>query len=342
MDSPIKLAVVGCGAISELAHLPAMAAVREGEVRVLVDSNRSRAEALARKAGIPNVCERVDDIVGKVDAAIVALPPHLHSGVSIELLRRGIHVLVEKPMALTTAQCDEMIRAAQDGKSVLSVGHMRRFEESAGFAKAILQSGMLGEIESFDIRDGFVFGWPITSESFFRRDLSGGGVLFEFGVHALDCLLWWLGDVATLEYFDDSYGGVEADCEVHLTMKNGVRGIVEMSRTRNLRNTAVFEGKNATLEVSLHGPKARLRTKGLLKAIDGDIRSETMPVAGLAPNLIPFVAQLRDWLGAIRNGTEPLVSGVQGRRCIALAEACYRQRKLLDLPWMKPVAEVAR
>ena len=68
-------------------------------------------------------------------------------------------------------------------------------------------------------------------------------------MHALDLVLWWLGDHEGVDYYDDAVGGVEANCELHLKMKSGVSGLIEVSRTRGLRNTCVISGEHGALEV---------------------------------------------------------------------------------------------
>src|SRR5262249_52888377 len=114
----------------------------------------------------------------------------------------------------------------------------------------------------FHVQDGYVFNWPLASDFSFRRELAGGGVLMDTGVHTLDQLLWWLGDVNSFEYYDDNYGGVEAECELHLTFKSGVEGIVELSRMRNLPNMAIIRGERAELEVGLWRNSLVLRFRG--------------------------------------------------------------------------------
>jgi len=348
--APIKLAIIGCGAVTELSHLPAAAKVWNLQVTVLVDKNRSRAEALGRQYGVPHVAEDYTQVWDKVDAAIVALPHCLHAPVSIDLLAHGVHVLVEKPMALSGAECDAIIQAAEQGRTVLAVGLMRRFQRSAQFTKAILDTDWLGHIESFDVQEGFVYNWPVASDFFFRKEAAGGGVLIDTGAHTLDTLLWWLGDSASLEYFDDNYGGVEADCELRLVMKCGATGIVKLSRTHNLRGTAIIRGTRATLEVSLHSNQVKLRPTGMAFDVVGHVLPD-WPQAQREQSYVDLIsAQLTDWLNAIRSGHSPAVPGVEGRRSVELIEACYAQRKPLVLPWMAPgmmrssaaIGEVAR
>src|SRR5262245_15091863 len=112
-DRPLSLAVVGCGAIAEFAHLPAAAGLDGLRVTALVDRDLGRAEALARRHGVPQAAAEPAQLDARPDAALVALPHHLHGPVSREFLRQGVHVLVEKPMALRLAECDAMIEAAE-------------------------------------------------------------------------------------------------------------------------------------------------------------------------------------------------------------------------------------
>ena len=327
----MKIAIIGCGAVTEKNYLPALQQIDEIQITFLVDKNYSRAMMLASQYNIPHVSDNYIDIIGKVDAAIVALPHSLHAPVSIALLRQGIHVLVEKPMALNQEECNAMISAAKEGKSILAVGLIRRFLHSAQWVKAILNIGLLGKIEMFDFREGNVYNWPATSDSFFRKELAGGGVLIDTGSHTLDLLLWWLGDVEEYEYYDDNYGGVETDCKLHLILKSGVKGVVELSRTRNLRNTAIIQGSNGKIEVSLRNNHIIAEPKNILDYEVNGLKGNNMPEQSI---IDLFVAQLKDWFNAIKTKNQPFVSGQEGSRAIALIEACYRSRKLLSLPWI--------
>jgi len=332
--SKVRLAVVGCGAVAQIHHLPAIAASERVEAAVLVDADEKRARALAERFGVPEVATDISALPGKVEAAVVALPNSLHAPVSIELLRRGVHVLVEKPMAMSVRECDEMIDAARAGRAVLAVGLDFRFFDASLFVRNLLPDGLLGEIRRFDLRQGVVPRWPFATDFLLKKEMAGGGVLADFGVHVLDLLLWWLGDLDVAEYRDDAVGGVESDCEMVLAKAGSpeVRGTVEISRTRNLRNTCVFEGERATLEAGIwdSDPTIRLSIAGSEVALSGHARRE----AGAGLNFGDvFVRQIDDFARAIRLRREPLVSGTEGRRSQALIEACYERRQPLVHPW---------
>jgi predicted dehydrogenase len=345
--SKVRLAVVGCGAVTSIHHLPAIAASRRAEAVLLVDSDRRRAEALARRYGVSEVATDARAVVGKAEGAIVALPNHLHAPVSIDLLSRGVHVLVEKPMAMSVAEADAMIQAAATWSSRLAVGLEFRHFPGALFVRNLLRDGLLGPIRRFDLRQGVVPRWPFATDFLLRKEMAGGGVLADFGVHVLDLLLWWLGEWAEVDYRDDAAGGIESDCEMELTMRSGCRGAVEVSRTRNLRNTCLLEGERATLEVGVWDPDPRIRlTVGDREvALEGRGRRAEggAAIGDQAPTMAgAFVRQVDDFAAAIRDGREPYVTGAEGRRSLALIEACYARRRPLVFPWSIAPREVPR
>jgi predicted dehydrogenase len=329
--APIRLAVIGGGKVSERFHLPVAHASDRFDLRVLVDRDLPRARSLAQTYGIPVVTDRIDELPGQVDAAIVATPHHLHASIATALLDQGVHVLVEKPMALDVTGCDAMIASAEAHDVVLAVGLLRRFYPSSRFVRELVAEGVLGNMVGVDAREGAIFNWQVASDATFRREM-GGGVLTDIGTHVLDLLLWWLGEPDRVSYSDDAMGGVEADAELEATFPGGVTGIVELSRTRVLRNTITLQAAQGRIEV---GP-----------AFDSELRLALTGRARLAGRVDDrdrasrledvFAVQLADFAGAIDDGRPPFVPGLEGRRSIALLETCRQVRRPLDLPWVKP------
>jgi predicted dehydrogenase len=222
------------------------------------------------------------------------------------------------------------------------VGLEFRFFDSTETVRELLAGELVGPLSGFDLRQGVVPRWPFASDFVLRKETAGGGVLADYGVHVLDLLLCWLGEWREVEYRDDSQGGVEADAELELVFASGLRGTVEVSRTRNLRNTCRFVGARGELEVGVWDPDpevtlrladgARAGAAGGEVALAGHARRGGRALAFQDA----FRRQLEDFAGAIREGREPRVAGREGRRSIALVEACYRRRQPLVLPWDEP------
>lgn len=322
----IRLGIVGCGAVTQRFHLPSAIGIEGCSVTVLVDSDRSRAEQLAAEYKIPNISTDFRDVPRYADAAIVAVPHHLHAPIGEYLLSNGCHVLMEKPLALTDAECQRLVTSADQKGVVLTVGLLRRYFRAYQIVKKLMEANTLGKIKSFDIREGNVYNWPVTSDFMFRAGESGGGVLIDNGAHTLDFVLWCLGDVASVEYFDDNLGGMEAECILHLQMKSGARGVVELSRLRNLRNTAIISGEKGEIELHLRMDEIFFRPgseQSYASVEDLPRLTHTMPRKWADC----FPAQIESWFDAISGKTPNFIPGEEGRRSVALIETCYQQRQ---------------
>jgi predicted dehydrogenase len=327
-----RIGIIGCGAVTEQLHMPALVARRDCLVTALVDRDPRRTAALARLAPDARCGTAVADVIDDFDAAIVALPHHLHASISIELLRAGKKVLVEKPMALTTGECDVMVAAAGADRTALTVGQMRRFLPAVDFARRLIHAGALGEITSVDVRDGVVFDWPVESDFQFRKDRAGGGVLMDTGAHTLDMIIGWFGEPAPRAYQDDAPGGVEADCVAELALASGAPCRVELSRTRTLRNSAIVSGTRGSIEVMFYANRLTATLAGSVAVpFDCVPQPSALPHADIWRHMFDF--QLDNWLGAISEGRSAAVPGVEGRKVVRLIESLYGMRQPLDLPW---------
>lgn len=322
----IRLGIVGCGAVTQRYHLPSAMQIDGCSVTILVDSDRSRAEQLAAKYNVPTVSTDFRELPRYADAAIVAVPHRLHVSIGEHLLSAGCHVLMEKPLALTDAECHRLITIAKKKKVILTVGLLRRYFRAYQIAKKLIEANTLGEIKSFDIREGNIYNWPVASEFMFRADESGGGVLVDNGAHTLDFVLWCLGDIASVEYYDDNLGGVEAECILHLQMKSGAKGVVELSRLRNLRNTAIISGENGEIEVHLRADKILFRpgSEQSYQTFE-KLPRLTHTMARKWPECFP--TQLEWWLNAISGKSPNFITGEEGRKSVALIETCYQHRR---------------
>jgi predicted dehydrogenase len=348
----VRIALIGCGAVSELLYAPALqAATHEGlaVVEAVIDPNGERravlAAALEGTRAFSDLHE-MDRAGVTPDLAIVAAPHRYHADLAVKCLENSVAVLCEKPMAITTAECDRMITAARRADRVLAIGHFRRFFPSCQVMKAILSSGLLGPVVSFRFLEGEAYSWPARSASFFDPDAAGGGVLIDAGSHTLDLLLWWLGDVAEVEYEDDAMGGVEANCVLRLTTGSGATGIVQLSRDWPLPNRYVIEcakgwlackyGAVDRLEWGFHNSPYGMET--LIWPMAGTDQARLHVLEGAIPGFRDcFVNQLRDVLAAVVTGGPVLVPGIEARRTVQLIETCYRNRRLLDMPWLAPL-----
>jgi predicted dehydrogenase len=326
----IRFGIIGCGAITEIAYLPYFKGNNSSKLTCLVDRDESRALSLAQGLDLNYVGKGVEPIYKYTDAVVVAVPNHLHFPIANECLKAGKHVLCEKPLAITSEQCSELLSRAKEVNVKLAVAHVRRFYQVTKIIKRIVDSRELGDLRSFDFEEGAVFSWPTVSGFIFDKAKAGGGVLMDIGVHILDLLLWWHPyEVVSLDYQDDNLGGMEAFAKLQMVFSTGVVGRVTISRLSVLRNRyrLVFEDGvvewnplqwDPLLPKKILVIKFSRREKRFIRT------KKESPVSGL----------LADFVAAVQHDKSPLVAGDDGFKAIQLIDECYRSRKLLPLEWL--------
>jgi len=328
MPDRLRLGLVGVGPVVERYHLRAVRAVPEVHPAVAVDINEERARQFAQRQGFPFSTTRLQDLFGKVDLAIVALPNGLHASVTCELLSNGIHVLCEKPMARNVPECRAMIEAARRGGAQLCIGHNRRFRNNVSLAKRLMEKGILGEVTRIEAEEGSTADWP-RSPAYFDPVQAGGGALIDVGIHSIDLIRWLVGEFQEIEYRGDGTATtVESEAELSFRMANGAEGRLLASRMRDLQQHIRITGSEGYLDIGLWSDNLRMRSnKG--KAF------EQMPyldayVSRRPPQDASFVLQLSNLVNAIRGEEKVLVDGIEGMAAVKVVTRAYGQRGPLD------------
>lgn len=325
----LRLGIVGCGQIVRQLHLPAIALVPAIQVAVLIDRDIDLAQDLAAKFDLQVAISNDIALCQQVDAALIALPHALHAPIATTLLNKGLHVLVEKPMATSVQEAQAMIEAAQQADVVLAVGLMRHFYSNMRFVKRALDSDMFGAVKRVWAEESVPFDRIQAPAFYVDRNTPGSGVLADTGAHSLDLLLWWFGDVSQVSYWDDNRGGVEANCRLELEFESGVSGIVELSRMRRLRNIVRIETDQVMLEVpTLEQQHLRLFDPQQQMWADIDL-AEEQPSLSSDPWVDYFARQWQDFAEAVLQRRDPAVPGEQGARTIELIERCRSSRQPL-------------
>jgi len=273
------------------------------------------------------------EILDEVDALILALPHHLHAEIGEEVLKSGKHVFMEKPLANSVAECERLARAEQSSEATLVVGQVRRFMVAYQTMKEWLDSEIIGEVIGFEMEEGGIYNWPIASDFFFDPKMSGGGVLMDTGAHVLDALLWWMGDLEVVEYWDDNHEGVEADCFLRLKTESGVEGTVTLSRIRQLKNSCVIKGARADMEVSLLSNQVKFIPRSANSVLCGEFFSERENEKN-QPTIELFKKQITEWLKHIQGEPASVVGAAEAGKTVGLIEQAYAMRQQAhEEPW---------
>ncbi|AQS56393.1 Gfo/Idh/MocA family protein [Novibacillus thermophilus] len=204
----LRMGLVGAGRIATARHIPAyMTLPQKVDVTAICDIHVQRAEEVARAYSIPRVFEDYRDMLNEVDAVTICTPNTFHADIAIAALKANVHVLSEKPMALTTKECASMIAAAKQTKKILSIGYHYRFMKQSQAAKKLMMHGEIGHplvVRVQALRRRKVPGWGV----FTQKELQGGGSLIDYGCHLLDLALWLIGHPQPLEIMGSTYNAL--------------------------------------------------------------------------------------------------------------------------------------
>ena len=188
----LRVGIVGGGAITQVAHLPVLKKLKSIEVLAICDSDLPKARALADRFGVKDAVDDIEDLlrIGDLEAVVICSPNHLHESHILATLSANLHVLVEKPLTMSAASTQRIVRASEKRDRIVMVGMNHRYRPDVQIVRSFVQSGELGRIES--VRGSWHVFRPSRNQLGWRqrRDQSGGGAMLDLGLSILDLGLW--------------------------------------------------------------------------------------------------------------------------------------------------------
>ncbi len=324
MKDGVRIAVVGTGAIAQLTHIPVLSKLRGASLVALCDNDGAKARALADRFDVPDVFTDFEELLDndELDAVVIATPNHLHEPHVLSALRKKLHVLCERPLALTPRGIERCIAAAQRADRVLAVGNNHRFRSDVQALDQFIRNGELGQVTS--IRAGSLQirrnadGWRN------RRAESGGGVFLEQGFPLLDLALWLADQPSPVRVTSNmrrgrGAGAVEDAMQVFLECEDGLVVIMDISWA--------YVGSEERWWFEVHAARgsARLAPLRVTKELNG--RAVDVSPSGAAGRESPFLqsyrAEIAHFLAVIRGEVayEPPAEQVLVQRIV---DAVYR------------------
>jgi len=249
---PVRVAVIGCGEVTRAKHLPALAEVPGVSVVALCDLDSRRASEAAAQFGVARHCTDAGEVFAMqdIEAVGVCTDPESHANLAVAAMQAGKHVLVEKPLALTTVDCVRMIAAAKTAGVIAMTGHHMRFHRLIREARQRIREGILGPIESVRM----VWHSPRTDlgipawKTLRRR---GGGAVVEIAVHHFDLLRFLLGAEVEQIYAINRDGVREDEAAVVVArMANRTLVAAEFSERSPHEIEIVVSGRDRLLRVN--------------------------------------------------------------------------------------------
>ena len=199
MEKKMKVAVIGCGTIANGQHIPAYLNNPKVEIKYFCDIIPERAEEAVKKYGCGTAVTDYHTVLEdeEIVAVSVCTPNLMHKQISVEALRAGKNVLCEKPAARSYEEALEMQQAQHETGKVLNIGVVNRFNTNVNKLKELIDQGELGEVYQVYVSFRSHRAIPGLGGAFTTKEIAGGGVLIDWGVHLLDIVMYCCGDPVT-------------------------------------------------------------------------------------------------------------------------------------------------
>jgi len=330
--------IVGCGLISKF-HAKAIGDVRDAKLVACYDVVKGAAEKLAQEFG----CRAYDNLDAfladpELNVVTIATPSGAHMEPAVAAARAGKHVIVEKPLEITLARCDAIIKACEESKVVLSTIFPSRFHDSSQWLRKAVDQQRFGRLT---LGDAYVKWW--RTQQYYDSgawrgtwQLDGGGALMNQAIHSVDLLAWLMGPVVEIQAATALLAHERIEVEdvalAILRFKNGALGVLEAT-------TAAYPGYLKRIELHGNRGSAVMEEEDIIKwdfsdehpddqIIRQKMASKVSGGGGASdPAAIGYhghARQFADVVRAIKEGTKPLIDGYEGRRSVEIILGVYQ------------------
>jgi len=291
-----RVGVVGVGHLGSI-HAKVYSKLKNVKLVGVCDCNLERAIEVGKRFRTASYSD-YEGLFGKVDAASIVVPTSLHYNVAKEFLNQGIHVLIEKPITKTLSEADELIEIAKEKNLILQVGHIERFNSAVMAIEPYLKTPRFIECQRLG---------P------FHKRVKDVGVVLDLMIHDIDIVLGLMKkDVVSIEAVGlSTISNYEDVANVRLTFEDGIIADITASRVTKdvVRKMRIFQ-EDSYLSLDYVTQDAML-----FKKTDDKIAAHKIRIKKKEP----LKKELKSFVECVRAGRRPIVSGVEGRRALAVA-----------------------
>ena len=257
----IKWGVIGCGGIADRRTLPGMMLSEKAELVAVMDANGDAAEACKEKYGAKYAFTKYEDVlsVPEIEAVYIASPVFFHKEQAIAAAKAKKHILLEKPVALTVSDAEEIKKACEENGVKISIGFLMRFHGYHQKIKEIIAEGKIGEIVS--MRGQFTCWYPDIEGAWRQKKAtSGGGALVDMGIHVIDLIHYITGLKATqVAAFNQTQTfNYEVDDSSNVIMKMDNGSVAYVDSNFNIPDAA------SVAKLEIYGTKGSIVARGTL------------------------------------------------------------------------------
>ena len=325
-EQGLRVGVVGCGYWGS-KHVRTLLSLEAVSRVCVIDPSDERRGAVTRVYPRVDEYRTLSEALGQLDAVVIAVPPTLHAPLALEAIARGVHVLVEKPLAPTVTECETMLRAAEKKGVTLMVGHTFEYHSAVWELRSMVQRGDLGDLYYLDTAR--------LNLGLYQRDVN---VILDLAPHDVSILNYVLGsspsmvecwgarnahprleDVAQLRlYYDDP--GVFANVHVSWLNPKKIRQVTMVGSTKMV----VFDDLKAEQRVKVHDKGVTALSDGAdLTAVPMSYRHGDIVSPYLEMNE-PLRVEDEHFVNCVQTGLRPLTDGESGLEVVRVLEAAQR------------------
>lgn len=325
----VRIGIVGMGTIAQTIHLPILSKLPDAEIVAACDVDMNKATSVAKKYGIPRCYNNYEEMLKKEDdivAVDVCAPTDMHRDVAVAVLETKRDVLVEKPLARTQKESEEIVAAAKKNHRKVMVGMNNRFRPDAMILKGFIQEKALGDI--FYAKAGWFRNLGMSNPWLTRKEQSGGGVVLDLGIVMFDLAFWMMGYPEVKEVTAANYShhtkGVEDSSIMFMKMMNGATMTIEASWS--------FESNQDFFYCDCFGTdgSGSLNPFRILKRMHGSLVN-VAPASHETPQMLyrkSYENELKHWIGSLRGLHAVISSGEESVHRMKIVDAIYRSARL--------------
>jgi predicted dehydrogenase len=325
-----RVGIVGAGFISDY-HIRGLHAAG-AEVPIISSRTEASARSKAGQFGIPGYTARNDEVFGRddIDAVVIVTPDFTHKDITIAALEAGKPVMLQKPMARNTDECQQIIDAATRTGTPLFVSFMHRYFEEVVMMRALLAESVFGQI--YSVRQRNATPGADWADWFYHKENVGGGAMMQLGVHGIDLLRYLFGEIEAVR-------ATTAQLKSERILKDGAR-VTSDSEDTIFATYRFASGAMASHETNFHemagtdrfrmeiygeGGTAWLRSeRGDLSIYAPDYLKQTGWFQPSLPNAIHGARHHRHFMDMVNGDAKPDSSALDGLKSVAVCEAVYR------------------
>src|SRR5215510_7046707 len=309
-ERPLRVGVVGVGVMGS-NHARVFAGLPGTELVGVADPDRKQADFVARTLGCVAVSDVNELLERDVDAITIAAPTHLHRDIALACIARGVHVMVEKPIASSVEEGRDIVAVARRAGVTLMIGHVERFNPAV---QAIKEA----------IRGEDILSIAITRVGPFPPRMSNVGVVIDLAVHDIDLIRWFTeSDIAEVQ--PQLSNAVAEREDIALLQFRTVSGVLAHINTNWL---TPFKARNVTIATRNKYIMGDLLTRQVTECFgfqpDGSYSMRHLSVG----HAEPLRAELQAFVAGIRDGKEPAVTGEEGVASLEIAIRCLETRAM--------------